>query len=330
MGGLEEPFFAFVELGEAAVEVGGRFLDEGGDDVLVFGGGADGEGFGGVFEAVEEVGAVVEGSLDEGDGGGGAFLARVMEGGFDEILDGEVGVGSGGDDEGVFAGGLGGEVEVGSPAEEHVGGVRGAGEDDGGDAFVGDEFFSEFVVGGGEKLEGVFGDAGAVEAVDHELGGGDGFGGGFDDDGVAADKSREDAAAGDGTGEVPGRGDEDGAARGVAEAVLPGGGGEGVGVVVGEVDGFGDFDVGFLRGFVGLVVHDVDEVEAGGGEFVGGFAEEVGAFGEWGVFPGGGVGELEGGFDVVFCDGGVLGTRPEVTFTVVGRLGTRPEVMFTC
>ena len=47
-----------------------------------------------------------------------------MEGGFDEVFDGEIWISGRGDDEGVFSGSLGGEVEVGPPAEEHVGGVR--------------------------------------------------------------------------------------------------------------------------------------------------------------------------------------------------------------
>ena len=108
-------------------------------------------------------------------------------------------------------------------------------------------FWPSSLSGAGRNWRALFRDAGAPKTIDHELGCGGGFGGGFDDDGVAADEGGEDSAAGDGAGEVPRRGDEDGAAWGVGEAVLPSGGTEGVGVVVGEVDGLGDFDIGFLR-----------------------------------------------------------------------------------
>ena len=51
LGGFEEPALPVIKLGETAKQIGGGFLDEGGDDVLVVGGGAHGEGFGCVAEA---------------------------------------------------------------------------------------------------------------------------------------------------------------------------------------------------------------------------------------------------------------------------------------
>lgn len=56
----------------------------------------------GVAKLIKEAGRVVKVSLDEREGSGGTFLSGVSEGGVNEILDGEVGVGGVGDDEGIF------------------------------------------------------------------------------------------------------------------------------------------------------------------------------------------------------------------------------------
>ena len=150
-------------------------------------------------------------------------MSGVAKGRFDEVFDGEVGVGGGGDDEGVFSRGLGEELELGVPALEEVGGEGGAGEDDAVDLVGGDEGLADFVIGAREELEGVARDAGGPEAVDHFPSSLNDFGGGFDDYGITHREGGEDSAAGDGAGEVPRRGDDDGAEGGGFAAVEEGG-----------------------------------------------------------------------------------------------------------
>ena len=188
----------------------------------------------------------------------------MSEGGVNEILDGEVGVGGVGDDEGVFPGGFGEEGKVGTPRFEKLRCFGSAGEDDSVDFGCGDEPLADFVVGAGEKLQGVPWNAGLPEAFHHFPGSENGFRCWFDDNGISGCEGGKNSTARDGTREVPGRRDDNRAERsrsGAVEKVL---GRNVLPVVVGEIGCFGNFDVGFERTLLGFMAHYRDEATAGG------------------------------------------------------------------
>ena len=102
MAWFEKPAFAIVELSEASQKMRAGFADQGSDEGSGIVGWPDMKRGSGVAKLIKEAGRVVKVSLDEREGSGGAFLSGVSEGGVNEILDGEVGVGGVGDDESIF------------------------------------------------------------------------------------------------------------------------------------------------------------------------------------------------------------------------------------
>ena len=95
------------------------------------------QGGGGVHElAGDALGLAGRGDQDQ-QGGGRALLAGVGEGRVDRVAHGDVGVGRGGDDDGVLAAGLPQQVHVRLPGAEEAGRVVGAGEDHAVDVLVG-------------------------------------------------------------------------------------------------------------------------------------------------------------------------------------------------
>ena len=203
---LDQPGFTGVELGEAAQEFVARGFDHavhGGGDVHT---GANMQGFHGIGELREESFGAAHGPHQDDQRCGGAFLACVPEGGAVDIGDGEVGVGGGSHDDGVFAGGFGVERQLGLPAAEQPRGVGGAGEYHGVHIGVGDEAFARCGFIGVDQLHHVFGDACFTQNLNGDLRTAHHLRCGFDDDGRACRKCCEHAAHGDGEGEVPRRG----------------------------------------------------------------------------------------------------------------------------
>ena len=177
------------------------------------GGRTDAQAADGVGEAVEEVGAVEQRRLDDGQRGGRALLAGVPERRAHEVAQGEVDVGGLADDERVLAARLGQQVEVGSPAEEQPGRVVGPGEHDAVDAGVGDEVAPDVVVGAVDELHDVVGDAGGVGVADDLDADRDGLRRRLQQHRVAGGEGGDDAVGRDGEREVPRPGDEDDAER---------------------------------------------------------------------------------------------------------------------
>ena len=84
-------------------------------------------------------GIVVHGCLHDGQAGRRALLAGVPEGGVDQVGDGLVEIGGGGDDHGVLAAGFGVQRQAGPPAQKHPGRLPRAGQDHRVHVRVGDE-----------------------------------------------------------------------------------------------------------------------------------------------------------------------------------------------
>ena len=137
VAGLEDPVLARSQGGQAAYGL----LVVGHDDGPHLGvqgqRQAHPQGGGRIHElAGDALGGAGRGDQDQ-QRGGRALLAGVGEGRVDGVAHGDVGIGRGGDDDGVLATGLPQQVHIRLPGAEEAGGVVGTGEDHAVDVFVG-------------------------------------------------------------------------------------------------------------------------------------------------------------------------------------------------
>ena len=320
---LDEPALTGLERRERPEQLAARRLDDRAHPGAEVARPADGDRGDRVDQLSAEARRVRDRPDEDAERCGGALLPGVPEGGGDEVGDGEVDVGRGGDDQGVLARGLAehpGTVGApGPPGGEHPRGLARPGEHDGVDVGVGDEVLTDLVLGRAHHLQHVARHPGGVQRRDGLLDARGCLRRRLDDDGGPGRERGEDAPDGDGDGEVPRRRDqrqgEGGEARAVAHrAVLeldrP------VGVVAREVDGLGDLGVGLGDGLARLGSHDGDEGLPARVQLARGGPQQVGTLGGRTRRPLG-VRGPPGGDDLVDVGDGVQVPR--------GQLGHRPR-----
>src|SRR4030095_15003774 len=115
---LAQPFLALVEHREGAAERRARRLGQGRDPARPLPGATHGKARRGVMKLAPGGGGGVHLSLADGRAGRRALLAVVAEGRADEVTNGLIAIGEGGDNDGILAARLREEREIGPPAQE--------------------------------------------------------------------------------------------------------------------------------------------------------------------------------------------------------------------
>ena len=249
---LDQPLLALIQLAQCPVQLLAGCLD---DAVHVRGDvGATThlDGLHGIHQLVHE--ALVLGHRAHGDdqGGCGALLTRVAEGGLVNILHRQIWVRGRGDDDGVLAGGLRVENLARVPAAEQLRGLRGSREDHGLHVRVADQALAGLVLVGVDQLEQVLADTGLAHGLDEDLGDAQHLGRGLEDHGGTSSQRGRHTTHRDRHGEVPRRGDHDDLVRGEVRTAVPVELAGGFRVVVRHVDGLGDLRVGLRDRLIGL------------------------------------------------------------------------------
>jgi hypothetical protein len=203
----------------------------------------------------------------------------MTEGGSDQVGHGGVEVSGGRDDHGVLAAGLGVDAPPRVPRQEQLGGVPGAGEDDGVDVGVGDQPPTDVVLRAREEGEEVRWHPGLEDAVGEEATDRHGLGRGLEDDARAGGEGGQDPARRDRQREVPGRGHDGDPVRGEVEPLVTQGRDHAPGARVppGEVDGLGDLGVGLAHGLARVVSHDRDRFAPAGAQHGGDPVQDLSA-----------------------------------------------------
>src|SRR5699024_1459569 len=127
---LNQPLLAGIQLGQTAQQFIARWLNEAVHRGLYFKAGADCEATYGIEKLIAQA-VRFAGCTDEDDEGGcRTLLSGVAKGRVVEIRDGEIRVCGWGNNQRVFARGLGREVHLWAPGAEQLTGIGSAGEDD--------------------------------------------------------------------------------------------------------------------------------------------------------------------------------------------------------
>ena len=195
------------------------------------------------------------------------------------VFDGLVAVGDGGDDGGILAAGLGEEIERRIVIQHREGSLGAAGKNDGADLRMIDELAAFLAAGAGNKLERLLGNPGPPEAFAEFPGNEHGVGSGLENNGIACSKGRRDAAAGNGDGEIPWGNDHHhalafGLERGTFLPPL------GAGTVkLEKVNCLGNFGVGFGEGFTAIGEGGTHQITARDAQFLGHATENFGTGG---------------------------------------------------
>src|ERR1035441_9260211 len=243
--------------------------------------------------------AIVDGVLDNGAAGGGAFLAGGKERGVDHVFHGGSEVRVGQDDGGILAAHfeLDAEMARGSLLVKPLSDFARAGERDGLERRGVNQCLAERAAGAGHEVDHAFGNAGFVERFD-DAPGAEGRGGGrLDEHGVAADERRGELPGGDGAGEIPRRNEADYAdgfaQREHVDAVALGGHQHAgharpfAAEIAEDIDGAAYFALGFGQRLAFLAGHVGGHLLEFPVEDVGGFEEDVAARGAAQSAPGG-------------------------------------------
>ena len=260
---FQSPALAGLQSGQGTLQVTGRRVDERPHFVGEIPAGAGLETLGGVRQLALEVLIVVNFFFQDQQGGGRTLLAAVAEGRVDDILDGLIAVGHGGDDGGVFAAGFGREQHGGLLLEHGHAGGGAAGENHEIHIGVGDQARAFPPAGTGHELQHIFGDARAPEALAQFPGHQHGVAGGFEDHGVARGQGGRDAPTGNGDGKIPRR--YHGACapapdlQGLDTRESP----RRVRIELGKIHGLGDLHVRFGEHLAGIGRGGADEIAPG-------------------------------------------------------------------
>jgi len=229
----------------------------------------------GIDEQALELGVVINLRLEEEQRRRGTFLSAMAERRVQDMLDGLLPVGQGGDDRGILAAGFREEAQPGTGAQQVQRCAGAPGQDHRIHAGMRHEALARSAAGAGEELQGFVGHAGAPETLAQFPGHQHRIAGWLENDGISGGERRSHAAGGNGDGKIPGRHDHDHTQsprldRGQFEK-LPRRGA----VKLREIHRLRDFRIGFGQNLAAIGQGRPHQLAAGLADFRGHLAKDV-------------------------------------------------------